>query len=70
MDSVEVTHVTKVCGNRAVVKDVSFTTAPGEIFGLIGPNGAGKTTTIRMRSNIDDIGEIGAYRVNPHDVLS
>src|SRR5579884_2063195 len=30
------------------VDGVSFTAAPGEIFGLLGPNGAGKTTTMRI----------------------
>jgi sodium transport system ATP-binding protein len=32
----------------AAVDDVSFTVAPGEVFGLLGPNGAGKTTTLRI----------------------
>jgi ABC-2 type transport system ATP-binding protein len=30
------------------VNDLSFSVAPGEMFGLIGPDGAGKTTTIRL----------------------
>ncbi len=30
------------------VDGVTFTVAPGEVYGLLGPNGAGKTTTIRM----------------------
>ena len=30
------------------VDRVSFTVAPGEVYGLLGPNGAGKTTTLRM----------------------
>lgn len=32
----------------SAVDDVSFTCAPGRVFGLIGPNGAGKTTALRM----------------------
>jgi ABC-2 type transport system ATP-binding protein/sodium transport system ATP-binding protein len=35
-------------GERLAVDGVSFTVAPGEVYGLLGPNGAGKTTTIRM----------------------
>lgn len=31
-----------------VVRDVSFSVYPGEVYGLLGPNGAGKTTTIKM----------------------
>jgi ABC-2 type transport system ATP-binding protein len=50
--SVEVNHIVKTYGNRAVVNDISFTVNRGEIFGLIGPNGAGKTTTIRMMMDI------------------
>lgn len=30
------------------VDGVTFSVAPGEVFGLLGPNGAGKTTTLRM----------------------
>jgi len=60
MDSVQVSHITKTYGNRAVVDDVSFTVKPGEIMGLIGPNGAGKTTTLRMIMDIikPDSGDI------------
>lgn len=30
------------------VNQLSFSVAPGEVYGLMGPNGAGKTTTLRM----------------------
>jgi ABC-2 type transport system ATP-binding protein len=42
-----VDHLTKRFGERTAFEDVSFTVAPGEVFGLLGPNGAGKTTTVR-----------------------
>ena len=47
-DAIRVAHVTKRFGAVAVVDDVSFTVAAGEIVGFLGPNGAGKTTTIAM----------------------
>lgn len=44
----KVEHVTKYYGDFLAVDDLSFSVAPGEIFGLLGVNGAGKTTTFRM----------------------
>lgn len=32
--------------------NISFSIAPGEIFGLLGPNGAGKTTAVKMISGL------------------
>jgi ABC-2 type transport system ATP-binding protein len=40
--------LTKRFGARIACEDVTFTVAPGEVFGFLGPNGAGKTTTVRM----------------------
>lgn len=39
--------LTKRYGKRIVLRDLSLTVEPGEIFGLIGLNGAGKTTLIK-----------------------
>jgi sodium transport system ATP-binding protein len=45
-------HLTKRFGAALAVDDLSFTVAPGEIYGLLGPNGAGKTTTLRVLAAI------------------
>jgi ABC-2 type transport system ATP-binding protein len=45
---VEVKDLTKVYGDKTVVKGISFSVQEGEIFGILGPNGAGKTTTLEM----------------------
>ena len=42
-----VDRLTKRFGDRTAFQDVSFSVAPGEVFGFLGPNGAGKTTTVR-----------------------
>ena len=44
---VELQDATITLGHRAVLRDVSFTIAPGEFVGVLGPNGAGKTTLMR-----------------------
>jgi len=58
--AVAVSHIVKSYADKAVVNDLSFSVAQGEVFGLIGPNGAGKTTTIRMMMDVikPDSGEV------------
>src|SRR3954447_266241 len=38
----------KAYGSNQVLEGVSFTVAPGQMFGFCGSNGAGKTTTMRI----------------------
>jgi ABC-2 type transport system ATP-binding protein len=45
--ALKVEQLTKRFGDRTAFQEVSFTVAPGEVFGFLGPNGAGKTTTVR-----------------------
>src|SRR5436190_4693858 len=47
--AIEIADLTKTYdGDVRAVRGISFTVAPGEVFGLLGPNGAGKSTTIGM----------------------
>jgi len=53
-------------GTVQAVDGVSFSIAPGEVFGLLGPNGAGKTTTIRVLTTLIRA-DSGAVSVFGHD---
>jgi ABC-2 type transport system ATP-binding protein len=48
MYAIEVRELTRDFQDLRALDGISFTVAPGEIFGFLGPNGAGKTTTIRI----------------------
>ena len=45
---IEIEHLTRRYGPRAVVDDVTLTVAQGEIVALVGTSGSGKTTLLRM----------------------
>jgi ABC-2 type transport system ATP-binding protein len=51
---IEVTGLKKAFGDKVVLDDLTFSVAPGEIYGLLGPNGAGKTTVINILCNLLD----------------
>ena len=50
------------------VNGVSFSVAPGEVFGFLGPNGAGKTTTISVLCTLLKPTQ-GKVRINGYDVV-
>lgn len=45
---IQVSHLTKLYGQRTAVNDFSFNVNKGEIVGFLGPNGAGKSTTMKI----------------------
>ena len=67
--AVEVDQLVKRFGDFTAVDGVSFTVAPGELFGFLGPNGAGKTTTISMLCTLLSV-SAGSARVVGHDITT
>jgi ABC-2 type transport system ATP-binding protein len=46
--ALEVRGLAKRFGAHEALRGVTFSVAPGEVFGYLGPNGAGKSTTLRI----------------------
>ena len=53
---IEARGLTKRFGDRAALRDVSFSARPGELLAVIGPNGAGKTTLLSILAGIREPG--------------
>ena len=65
---IDVRNVSKSFGKVKAVDNVSFSVAPGEVYGLLGPNGAGKTTTLRILATLLKP-DAGTATIAGHDVL-
>ncbi|MDR1055488.1 MAG: ABC transporter ATP-binding protein [Prevotellaceae bacterium] len=65
---VTVQNITKQYGKTEALKNVSFSTGVGEIFGIIGPDGAGKTTLFRILTTLL-LPDSGTAIVNGLDVV-
>ncbi|MDI7274923.1 MAG: ABC transporter ATP-binding protein, partial [Anaerolineae bacterium] len=68
VSAIEVRDLTRDYGSLRAVDHVSFTVAPGEVFGFLGPNGAGKTTTVRMLTTLLEP-TYGTALLNGYDVV-
>lgn len=65
--AIESMGLTKRYGDFTAAEGMTFSVAPGEVFGLLGPNGAGKSTTFRMLCGLITP-SAGSGRVAGHDL--
>lgn len=67
--AIETEGLTKRYGSRPVVRDITFSVNPGEVYALVGPNGAGKTTVIRLVSGLafPSSGQVRLLGVDPFE---
>src|ERR687894_1741664 len=59
----ELDGLTRRFGDVVALDDLTFSVAPGRMFGFVGPNGAGKTTAMRIVLGVLDP-DGGAVRWN------
>lgn len=79
-DVLKVEHIDKSYGEKAVLRDVSFSVARGEKIGIIGQNGIGKSTLLKILADSlpADRGtfewgvhaKVGYFAQDHHDLLS
>lgn len=64
---IELSHVNKAFGQKAVLKQLNLTIPTGSIFGLIGPNGAGKSTLLYLLNGVSRV-DSGSIRYDGQEV--
>lgn len=66
---VSIREISKSYGQVSALRNLSFDTKEGEIFGIIGPDGAGKTTLFRILTTLI-LADHGTACVNGLDVVA
>ena len=66
---IEADGVSKRFGEQEVLRDVSFSVGPGDIFGIVGCSGAGKSTLLRCLNGLEAY-DGGSVRVMGREVAS
>ncbi|WP_243075990.1 ABC transporter ATP-binding protein [Microbacterium sp. SS28] len=71
MSLLEVSGLSVHAGARALVRDVSFTLAPGERLGVIGESGSGKSVTSLAALGLlpDALSASGSIRLDGHEIV-
>jgi heme ABC exporter ATP-binding subunit CcmA len=66
---ISVDSLTVELGGNPVLRDLSFTVAPGEIVAVVGPNGSGKSTLLRCLAGLQPAtaGEVRVFGEAPAD---
>ena len=65
--SVEIEGVHLAYGDHPVLRDISVSIKPGELFALLGPSGSGKSTLLRLVAGFN-VAQRGIVRIGGHDV--
>ena len=65
--SIEFRNVSKLYGDVAAVRDISFASRAGTLVTLLGPSGCGKTTTLRMIAGLE-LPTAGTIAIGGNDV--
>ena len=60
-------NVSFLYDREPVLRDVSFTARPGQVFGILGMTGSGKTSLINLIPRFYDV-QRGAIRIDGHDL--
>ena len=69
MSYIEISNLTKVLGNKTILKNINLSIEKGEFFSLLGFSGCGKTTTLKSISGIYSV-DSGDIKINGESIIN